>query len=153
MQSRRAALGAAVLGALGAWASVIPYVGPLLGLHLKKLGVPNSGVDPVTEVVDHVVPGVLVVAVALLVLVLLRTHRVSIGSPFLLAAMGLSFLAGVWITATHVPLLVEAARGSVAWGPALLHNSGGIPLVILALALLVPELREPDQAEEQPARP
>ena len=112
---------------LGAWAMAIPYLGPSLGLQLD--------VPPRVEIVDHVLPGLIVLAASAVMLALRRGGR-SWRTPWLVAG-GLAFLAGFWITSTHVPLALEAIRGLTPWPPALWHNLGGPPIVALALWMLL----------------
>lgn len=57
-------------------------------------------------VVDHVVPRVVVLSVAVLSLYRGRSDFV---------AAGLSLLAGLWMFATHVPLLGQAMSGAAPW--------------------------------------
>ena len=82
------------------------------------------GVDvpAVVEVVDHVVPGVAVLAVAGYAL---RAGRLP------LEATLVGLLAGLWMTVTHLPLLAHARHGLVAWPSALFHSLPGIALVTL----------------------
>ena len=124
---REAAWGIA-LAALGAWAAVIPYLGRAVGLTVD--------VAARVEFVDHVVPGVIVVLIGTW-LVLLARRPAGRGDLTSLVAAGLAFLAGFWTLATHVPLLVEAARGLAPWGAALLHASAGPPIVVLTLWLVL----------------
>ncbi len=126
-----------ILAALGAWAIAVPYLGPELGLRLD--------VASRLEFVDHVVPGtVVVVSGALLTALWARGGDAS--SWLALAAAGASFLAGVWVVSTHVPLIADATRGAAEWGPTLLHNSAGFPVVLMALWLLFEALRDPGAA-------
>jgi hypothetical protein len=83
------------------------------------------------EVVDHVVPGAVIVAAALYLHRLARRRPVAGHGPGLLAA-GASFLAGFWILATHVPLLGDAARDAVSWEAAIWHSIAALPIVVLA---------------------
>ncbi len=113
----------------------VPYADGLLGL---QLAVPQK-----VEVVDHVFPGLVVAAGAAGMFVLLRGGAAPHGVSFLVAA-GLAFLAGLWITSTHVPLLLQAANGVAPWGPALFHTASGPVITVLSLWLLVPQLRGAD---------
>lgn len=124
---------AAVLGALGAWSIVVPYLGPRLGFELAVAGR--------VEVVDHVVPGLAIGAGGALALSLLRGGR-SGSVPSLALACAIA-LAGLWITATHVPLLADAGRGLVPWGTAWFHAAPGALILALALALVLHEARAP----------
>ncbi len=118
----------AVLAPLAAWAIVVPYLGHALGLSVD--------VPARVEFVDHVLPGA-VVLLGALVLLAGRGRLAGDGAIAELVVPGLTFLAGVWMVSTHVPLLAQAAAGEVSWGPALLHNSPGIPLALLGLWLLL----------------
>lgn len=104
-----------VFGLLGA---VAPYLSNAVGLAVDT--------KPVVEVVDHVIPGAVVVAVAVATLV--GAPRSFIGSMLVLAA-------GLWMTASHLPLLVQATRGEAGLGAALVHSVPG--MVILALAVVM----------------
>ena len=115
-----------MLGALAGWAIAVPWLARAMGLGLE---VPGR-----LEVVDHVVPGVVVLA-CVVVLARIRT-----GGLRRLGASSAAVLAGLWITATHAVLVPEALDGVSPWGPALLHLSAGPPVVAAALWIL---LREP----------
>jgi hypothetical protein len=118
---------AAVLAAAAAWAMVVPALGRLVGL---RLDVPAR-----LEIADHVVPGLVVLAGALL----LVTGRGGVrpGDGRWALAAGAATLAGTWVMATHVPLVAEARDGITAWGPALLHLSAGVPVLAAGLAMLL----------------
>lgn len=100
--------------AVAVWALLPPYTGPELNTEQR------------VEVADHVVPAVLMGALALAALV--RGRR---GGAFpLVAGLGIA-LAGLWMTATHVPLVNQARSGQVTYGAAAWHTTPG--LVVLAL--------------------
>jgi len=124
---RRGGLGPVALAALGAWAMAVPYLGPPIGLTLE---VP-AGV----EFADHVVPGLFVAAASLPFIVLERSGRVE--GLLSLTMAGLAFLAGFWMVATHVPLLLEALAGVTGWAPTVWHAHPGAANSLLALWLLV----------------
>lgn len=116
--------GTAVLALLGAWTIVVPYLAVPLGFEVK--------VSSLVEVVDHVVPGVLVVAAGLYLTMLARRRSLAGASSALLAG-GVCFLAGFWVLSTHVPLLADAARSAnVSWAAAIWHFSTALPVVVLA---------------------
>ena len=119
------------LAALAVWAIAVPWVARAVGLPLD--------VATRLEVIDHVVPGFVVLACA----GLLRYAGLDEGSGDLLrlAVIGLAFLAGLWITATHAPLLPEAIDGISPWGAALLHLSAGPPVTLMALWMLLAATR------------
>ena len=120
----RAQLALAVLGAL----SILPpYLGPVLGLELD--------VAAKVEVVDHVMTGVVVAVCGLLAALLAsRDEEVAYGAP-LLALTGLCFLAGLWQTATHFPLVLDGGEPGSPWAAVLLHSTAGPVMVVLALWL------------------
>lgn len=112
-------MAAVVLLVLALWAIVAPYADGLIGLRVS--------VRAAVEVADHVIPG-LVAGAAAVVLVL---------RPRLSLEMGLVVsLAGVWMIATHVPLVADAARGAVSMGAAVWHVAPGVALLISALAVV-----------------
>ncbi len=140
MASRSAARGAPhanapypqiALAVLGALSLLPPYIGPPLGLELN--------VAAKVEVVDHVIPGVVVVLCgALSALLARRGEGAQLGAPglaFNLALTGLCFLAGLWQVATHVPLVLEGGDPAAPWGAVLLHSTVGPLIVALALWL------------------
>lgn len=116
---------------IGALSILPPYVGPPLGLELD--------VADDVEVVDHVVPGgVVVVCAALAAVVARRGRDERLGAPGLalaLALPGLCFLAGLWQVATHVPLVADAGEPQAPWGGVLLHAAAGPVILVLALWL------------------
>ncbi len=132
---RRPELAVAVLGVLGGWSIAVPYVGPLLGLKLD--------VEPRLEFIDHVVPGLVVVAVSGL---LARLRRGRAGGLLSLSAACTISLAALWITATHVPLLWDASEGRIPWSTASFHTASGPAMLGLSLWLVFLDLRTPDQA-------
>ena len=118
----------AVLGMLGAVSILPPYVGPAVGLELE-------GISGTVEVVDHVIPGLTVIAFSVVSLLLLRGGRPSDSLPVLFA-MAMCMLAGLWETSSHVPLLLEAGEPGAPWGTVLLHSVLGPIILILSIALL-----------------
>lgn len=111
--------------ALAVWAMLPPYFGPALPL------------DPTVEVVDHVVPGVVVLAVSLAALALSRREAAMFAAGLLVT------LAGFWMTVTHVPLVAQAARGEVPWGTATWHSVPGVVVVAFGAVWAVRHGREP----------
>ena len=116
--------GTVALAALGTWTILVPYLAKPLGLEVK--------VAALVEVVDHVVPGALVAAAGFY-LVRLARRRSLAGAQSALFAGALCFLAGFWVLATHVPLLVEAARANLPWSAAVWHSASAFPVLALAL--------------------
>lgn len=120
----------ALLTLLAIWLAVVPFVGPALGFELD---VPTR-----LEVIDHVVPGV-VVLIAAVTALLLRGRPIA-QYAFAVAA-GASLLAGIWALSTHVPLMVQANQDIVPWSTALFHTAPGPVVVLVSLLALVPALR------------
>lgn len=118
------------------WMALTPYVAPSFGWGLE-LG-PRG---PMLEVVDHVVPAIVVGMAA--AAVLLRRRKGATPMSFAVVG-GVSLLGGLWSFATHVPLLGQAGQGLVTWGAALFHSAASPVLVAVALAVLVPSLRAVD---------
>lgn len=103
---------------LGVWSMLPPFTGPPLNTATR------------VEVADHVVPGVVLLMASLAALALTRRRS----RPALTLMSGLVvLLAGLWMTATHVPLVAQAARGEAPTGATAYHSVPG--LVVLALGL------------------
>lgn len=108
-----------LMGALLAvtvWGAVPPWIGPWLGWDV-------ANVPLHVEIVDHAVPGVVLAVIA----------AAGLAGRLPLVAALVAVLAGLWMTATHVPLLGQAANGRVAWDAALFHSLPG--LLILGVAI------------------
>lgn len=127
-----------VLALLGIWSILPPYLGPLLGLELN--------VDADLEVVDHVVPGVVVAACAGAAALLVRRGAAADGAA-VLALTGLSFLAGLWQVTTHVPLVLDAGGIETPWDSVLLHSTPGPVMLAVALWLTLRTSSATDSAQ------
>lgn len=131
----RASLLALAIGGLGAFSVAVPYLGNGLGLEVD--------VAPSLEIIDHVIPGAIAAVCAAFAYLQLRGRSAASSLAYLIA-VGVSLLAGLWITTTHLPLLAAASRGSVQWGPALWHSLPGLPMPILsALLYMLSPTEEP----------
>jgi len=92
------------------------------------------------EIADHVIPGLVIAGcVGLVILARRGAKRNTWVAP---AALGVVFLAGLWITATHVPLIFQAAdeRPDAPWNSAIFHSIWGPPIALVSLWLLWREL-------------
>jgi hypothetical protein len=116
---------ATALAGLAAWAIAVPWLAAAVGLELD--------VATRLEIADHVIPGVVMLAGA----ALLAMRGATPGSTVWLGAGAVAFLTGLWITATHVPLIPDALEGLAPWGAALLHLSAGPPILALGLWMLL----------------
>jgi hypothetical protein len=89
------------------------------------------------EVADHVVPGLVMLGVSLTMLVRSRRATTESEPGMLPLAAGFTILlAGLWMTATHLPLVNQARRSQndVSWFDATWHTVPG--LIVLALGLV-----------------
>ena len=108
----------AVFGVLDA---IAPYVSNAVGLPLSTL--------TINEIVDHVVPAAIVVGIAWMSI--LRGRRSLAGSL-------VTSVAGTWMFATHVPLIVQAGQGLVPVQTVLIHAvPGALVLLTAAMATVV----------------
>ncbi len=106
----------------GLWAFLPVYTGPELNVAQR------------VEIADHLIPGLVVLAACAAALALrLRA------TMLLLAGMAVA-LAGFWMTATHLPLVVQATDGQVAWTAAIYHTLPGLAVLGVGLVwILRPE--------------
>lgn len=102
---------------VGGWALLPPYSGPALNTAMR------------VEVADHVVPGLAVILVSAGALVMTRRARVTDGR--LLLAGALVLLAGLWMTATHVPLVLQAMRQEAPAAAVAYHTVPGVAVAAL----------------------
>lgn len=113
-------------GLLGALI-VVAVIGSVAPWIAKAVGLPLP-VATSLEIIDHVVPGIVVVGASALVL----SGRLPVFAA-LLATLAAA-LGGLWMAATHVPLLWQARTVMVDWPTALTHS---VP-VIATFALTIP---------------
>lgn len=116
----------AVFGVLDA---IAPYVSNAVGLPLST--------PTINEIVDHVVPAALVVGIAWSSL--FRGRRSLAGSL-------VTMVAGTWMFATHVPLIVQAAQGVVPVQTVLIHSVPGALVLLTALMATLVDLIAADAA-------
>lgn len=106
---------------IGVWAIVPPYVHAFGKLNVESR----------VEVADHVIPGILVLAVSLLGCFLLRPAEPS--QLALFVSGGAVTLAGFWMVATHFPLISQARQGIAAWGAVGWHGVPGVAVTLLGV--------------------
>lgn len=102
------------------WASLPKYSGPAL----------NTSAD--AEFASHVLPTV-VILLAAMVGVLAGRRPQGPGALRLIAGMTV-LLAGVWMLATHLPLVAEAMSDEAPWPATIYHTSSA--LAVFGLGLL-----------------
>lgn len=112
---------------VSAWSILPPYLGPPLGLELD--------VSSSVEVVDHVLPGLVAVAASGMALALARDGDTD--SFAALGALGACALAGLWETASHATLLLDAGDPERPWDAVLFHAWPGPVILILSVFLLI----------------
>lgn len=112
---------------IGLWAALPPYFGPELDTETR------------VEIVDHVVPSLFLMAASVVALVLARVRPAP---AHLLVAGFVVALAGIWMVATHVPLVAQAARHEVPAGAAAYHTAPGLAVVALGLGWIVAYWRQ-----------
>ncbi len=104
---------------VGVLAVLPPYVGP--GLHTAHR----------VEVVDHVIPGLVVLGVSAAMLVASRLVRVP--DMAMLGAGLMIVLGGLWMAATHVLLIAQAARHDAPWGASIYHCAIAATVLVFGL--------------------
>ena len=102
----------------GAWALIPPYTGPPLNTAAR------------VEFVDHVVPGIVVIAIS--ALAFLFAGRAAAATALFPAGLAI-FLAGFWMSATHAPLVLQAIRQEAPWGATIYHSVPGIAVLGLGV--------------------
>lgn len=113
---------------VGAWALLPPYTGPVLNTSAR------------VEFADHVVPGIVVVVISILALFVGRRGE----GHLLLFVAGLGVvLAGLWMSATHLPLVVQATRGEAPWGATVYHGLPGLAVLVLGVTWAITYRAEP----------
>jgi hypothetical protein len=115
---------AAILATIGVWTVAVPSIGDALGLSVAVSGR--------VEIIDHIVPGALV-AVGGLYLMRSARGRPLASGRFTLRVSCVVFLAGMWVLATHLPLLADAATSDQAWDAAIWHAAGALPILVASL--------------------
>jgi len=107
---------------VGLWAIVPPYLA-LFG----QLAVRSDAV----EFVDHAVPGIVVLVVALLGYLQLRKPEPS---QLVLFIGGLVIvLAGFWMVSTHYGLITQYRQGTVPFGRMAWHTVPGIAVAVVGV--------------------
>ncbi len=105
------------------WASLPQYSGPKLSVDASK------------EVADHIIPAILV-SMSSIVGILAGRRAHGPGALRLIAGLAV-LLAGLWMMATHIPLVAQTLRGgpdAASWAATVYHTSSA--LAVFGLGLL-----------------
>ena len=107
--------------------------GLVIGLYAMAPGFYLGGLNVKrgAEIVDHVVPGLVVLA---MVFVAIRWGAKSVNT---MAVTGMVvLLAGIWMTITHIGLFRQGLDHLAPWGPVIYHCSTALAVLVLAVAWL-----------------
>lgn len=104
---------------VGGLAILPPYVGPKL-LTLQK-----------NEVADHVLPGIVIIALCVAVLFSRGAER---GGLAMLVIGLIVVLAGIWMVSTHVALVAQMLRNEAPKAATVWHTTMGV--LVLAVGLV-----------------
>jgi hypothetical protein len=115
-------------------ARLLPIVGLGVALwaSLPQWSGPKLNVAASTEVVDHIIPAIIVV-LASVTGILAGRRAQGPGAIRLIGGMAV-LLAGLWMMATHIPLVAEATRDEAPWPATIYHTSSA--LAVFGLGLL-----------------
>ncbi|MDQ6615670.1 MAG: hypothetical protein M3083_13245 [Actinomycetota bacterium] len=110
-----------------AWLLVL---GPMVALWaaLPRFVSPPFHTASANELADHLVPAAVVLAVW--VWALLEARRGRPPGVGMLTAGLVILLAGFWMGATHLPLLLQAQRGEAPWAATVHHLAAALAVII-----------------------
>ena len=117
------------------WASLPQWSGPKLNVEASK------------EVADHIVPAVAVLLASLVGIWAGRRPQ-GPGAYRFMAGLGV-LLAGLWMMATHLPLVFQAMRDEAPWPATIYHNASAF--AVFGLGLLWATVTWSEAGEEEPA--
>jgi len=115
-------------------ARILPLAGLLVAFwaSLPQWSGPKLNVAASAEVVDHIIPAVFVVLASVVAIQAGRRTQ-GPGALRLMAGM-VVVLAGLWMVATHLPLVAQATRDEAPWPATIYHTSSA--LAVFGLGLL-----------------
>ncbi len=113
---------------------LVPVLGLLVGAcaTLPVMVGPRLEVAHKVEIADHLIPGVVVLAVS--VTALMASRSASGSGTFLFAAGLILTLAGLWMALTHLPLVAQAVRHDAPWGATIYHSASAVLVLAFGLA-------------------
>jgi hypothetical protein len=112
------------------WLPILGVVVAVWGM-MPKFWSPPLNTDDTVEIVDHVIPGIIVLLVSLACLAVRRSPNRGGLIPFFSGMTVL--LAGFWMVATHVPLVGEALSDEAPWDATIYHTSAAMAVFGLGL--------------------
>jgi len=121
------------------WASLPQYSGPKLYVEASK------------EVADHIIPAIIVLLASIVGIMAGRRPQ-GPGALRLIAGMTV-LLAGLWMMATHIPLLLQTMRGgpdAASWAATIYHLASAMAVFGLGLLWSTVTWAEADDSN-QPA--
>ena len=123
------------------WASLPQYSGPKLYVEASK------------EVADHIIPAILVL-LASIVGILAGRRPQGPGALRLIAGMAV-LLAGLWMMATHIPLVAQTIRGgpdAASWPATIYHFASALAVFGLGLLWSTVTWAEADDSNQATAK-
>jgi len=106
---------------IGVWAILPPYISTFGKLNVQSR----------VEIADHVVPGLVVLAVSVVGYLVLRSPDPSM--PSLFGGGAVITLAGFWMVVTHVPLISQSRNHIVPAGAVAWHGLPGLAVMLLGI--------------------
>lgn len=137
----------------------LPRLLPLVGLpvalwaSLPQYSGPAINTSATTEVVDHIVPAIVVVLCSLVGIAASRRPQ-GPGALRFIAGLGV-LLAGLWMLATHFPLLTQTMRGgpeAASWAATIYHTSSALAVFGLGLLWATVTWAEADDSDQATAK-
>jgi hypothetical protein len=123
------------------WASLPQYSGPKLNVSASK------------EFADHVIPAILVVLASIVGIMAGRRPQ-GPGALRLIAGMAV-LLAGLWMMATHIPLVLQTMRGgpdAASWEATIYHFASALAVFGLGLLWSTVTWAEADDSDQATAK-
>jgi hypothetical protein len=137
----------------------LPKLMPLVGLavavwaSLPKYSGPAINTSSTTEIVDHIIPAVLIL-LASIVGILAGRQPQGPGALRLIAGMAV-LLAGLWMMATHIPLVAQTMRGgpeAATWAATIYHFAPALAVLGLGLLWSTVTWSEADDSDQATAK-
>lgn len=134
----------------------LPSLLPLVGLgvavwaSLPKYSGPKLNVEASKEFADHIVPAIVVLLASLAGIMAGRRADGPGGTRFIAGMVVL--LAGLWMLATHLPLVAEAMRDQAPWPATIYHTAAALAVFGLGLLWSAATWSEAGDESQAPAK-